>query len=84
MVEERRAGDISDREFGYLQAEVHALKLQNLRLEKNQETMDTKLDLLVHAVTEAKGGWKMLMLVGSASATIGVLVTKSITFLKGG
>ena len=80
----RRNSDISDREFGYLQSEVQGLKLQNARLEKNQEVMNDKIDLLVHAVTEAKGGWKMIMMVGSASTAMGVFLAKIPLFFKGG
>jgi len=81
--DQRRYSDISDREFGYLQSEVQGLKLQNARLEKNQEVMNDKIDLLVHAVTEAKGGWKMIMMVGSASTAMGVFLAKIPLFFRG-
>jgi len=74
---------IDPRDFGRLEAEVIALKAQNLRLEDQIARQGEKLDILVQAVTEAKGGWKMLMLVGAASASAGALVAKIITILKG-
>lgn len=74
---------IDPRDFGRLEAEVIALKAQNLRLEDQISRQGEKLDILVQAVTEAKGGWKMLMLVGAASASAGALVAKTIGLLKG-
>lgn len=79
-----RRSSFSDRDFGRLEAEVVALKAQNARLEANQERMNEKLDVLVSAVTEAKGGWKMLMAVGSASAVIGASMSKLVLWIKGG
>jgi prefoldin subunit 5 len=73
----------TDRDFGRLEAEVVALKAQNARLEANQERMNEKLDLLVTAVTEAKGGWKMLLAIGGAAAATGAVVTKMILWFKG-
>lgn len=75
---------ISERDFGRLEAEVIGLKAQYARIEKNQERMDEKIDLLVTAITEAKGGWRMLMAVGAASAAIATLLTKIIIWLKSG
>lgn len=74
---------IDPRDFGRLEAEVIALKAQNTRLEDQIKRQGEKLDILVQAVTEAKGGWKMLMLVGAASASAGALVAKTVGLLKG-
>ena len=45
--------------------------------------MNEKLDLLVTAVTEAKGGWKMLLMIGSCAAAVGAITTKLILWIKG-
>jgi prefoldin subunit 5 len=82
--ERREMTGISERDFGRLEAEVIGLKAQYARIERNQERMDEKIDLLVSAVTEAKGGWKMLLAVGAASATMATMVTKTIMWFKGG
>ena len=74
---------ISERDFGRIEAEVVGLKAQNVRLESQIALLNSKVDLLVSAVTEAKGGWKMLLAVGAASATMATLVTKSIMWIKG-
>lgn len=75
---------ISGRDFGRIEAEVIALKAQNARLEQQIGRLDEKLELLVAAVTEAKGGWRMLMAVGGASAAAGAAVIQFIAWVKGG
>ena len=54
-------------EYGGLKAEVAAIKLK-------QAQMDQKLDLVLDKLSEAKGGWKTLMLLGGAGATLGAMV----------
>ena len=82
--EERRVNSFTDRDFGRLESEVVALKAQNVRLENQIEKMDAKIDVLVKAITEAQGGWKMLVMVGAASATVSTLITKFVIWFKGG
>ena len=84
MTEDMRKNDISGRDFGRLEAEVMSLKIQNSRLEHQIDVLNTKVDVLVTAITEAKGGWKMLLAVGSASAIIATAITKSVIWIKGG
>lgn len=74
----------TDRDFGRLEAEVEALREQNGRLEKQISALNAKVDVLVEAITEAKGGWKVLFAIGTASAAVGASVVKIIAFLKGG
>ncbi len=81
---ERRVNSFTDRDFGRLESEVVALKAQNVRLENQIEKMDAKIDVLVTAITEAKGGWKMLLAIGTSSAAVGAFVAKFIMWLKGG
>ena len=61
------------------------------RMEANIKNLEMKVERLegmlfeVHkAVTEAQGGWKVLLMVGGASAAVGAAVAKLVTFLKGG
>lgn len=54
-------------EYGGLKNEVAAIKLK-------QSQMDSKLDLVLEKLSEAKGGWRTLMLLGGAGATAGALV----------
>ena len=61
------------------QIEIAVLKTQ-------MQTMATKLDKVEHTLeevktllTEARGGWKMVMLLGGAAATFGGLITYFLT-----
>jgi hypothetical protein len=55
-------------------------------LKSQMQTMSTKLDTVEHTLsevkdllTEARGGWKMVMLLGGAAATFGALLTYFLT-----
>lgn len=54
-------------EYGGLKNEVAAIKLK-------QSQMDVKLDQVLEKLSEAKGGWRTLMLLGGAGATAGAVV----------
>ena len=70
---------ISPREFGRLESEVAALtelvKAQTIAM----QGMKTQLDSMNQTLTEAKGGWRMLMVVGGAMATIGAALSYILT-----
>jgi hypothetical protein len=53
-------------------------------LERRIATLESMLFDVHKAVTEAKGGWRMLLAVGGASAAIGASVAKLVAFFKGG
>lgn len=57
------------RDIGALEAEVQHLKEQ-------VGEMKQKIDVMHDAIVSAKGGWKMLLAVGSAGAAVGTLMTK--------
>ncbi len=81
---DRRQDSFSGRDFGRLEAEVIGLKAQNVRLESEIKELRDDVRTLLDAVTEAKGGWKMLLLIGSSSAAVGAGVAKMVAWLKGG
>jgi len=81
---DRRENGVSGRDFGRLEAEVKTLQAQNVEFKLSHQRMNDKLDLLVTAITEAKGGWKMLLAIGSASAIIATSMTKLLIWFKGG
>jgi hypothetical protein len=62
---------ISPREFGRLESEVAALtelvKAQTVAM----QAMKTQLDTMNQTLTEARGGWRMLMIVGGGMASLG-------------
>jgi len=67
--------DFDQRALGNLEAQVQslsvALSLLTAKLDKNSE----KLDDVERTLSEAKGGWRVLMVVGGAAGTIGSAVT---------
>jgi hypothetical protein len=79
--------DIPPRDFGKLEATVEQLED---RLEKTVLHFEGRMEKLTHAVEEltnalnqAKGGWKMLAGVASASAILTAMILKFMGFLKG-
>lgn len=70
---------IDPREFGRLEGAVSALKTELDSVKVKQAQMDIKLDLVLDKLSEAKGGWRALMLLGGAGATLGGLITWFVT-----
>lgn len=50
----------------------HGARLDNL--EEDRRRIDDKLDEILSTLHEAKGGWKVMLLFGSVTATLGGLV----------
>ena len=68
--------EIDRQEFGRLQAEVGALRRDIDRMAATVDSMAETLDQVRQQLTEARGGWKMMMLMGGAGATLGALIVK--------
>lgn len=68
--------DINPQEFGELKAEVRMLVTA-------VRDLDGKVDTIHDKLTEAKGGWKVLMGLGGASSVLGGLVTWFATHIMG-
>lgn len=66
--------DIDPQEFGRLQAEVVALRRDNDRMLEMLGKLTTSVDSINEKLSEAKGGWRLLMLLGGAAATLGGLL----------
>ena len=66
---------IDPREFGRLENSVDNLKKEVDEIKVKQAQMDLKIDMVLERLSEAKGGWRALMLLGGAGATLGGLVT---------
>lgn len=58
-------------EFGEMKGVVTALQGQMTDLKAKQASMDTKLDQVLNQLSEAKGGWKVMMMFGGAATTLG-------------
>lgn len=66
---------IDPREFGRLEQEVKQLSAQ-------MEMMQATLQAINATLTEAKGGWRALMLLGGAGAAAGSLVTWALQYVR--
>lgn len=66
---------IDPREFGRLENSVDNLKKEVDEIKVKQAQMDLKIDMVLERLSEAKGGWRALMLLGGAGATLGGFVT---------
>lgn len=62
---------IDPQEFGRLEAEVAALRRDNDRQLAMLTAMQQQLVAIESRLSEAKGGWRALMLLGGASAAMG-------------
>lgn len=68
--------DIPPQEFGYLQATVD-------KLEDRVEKLTAAVEALTATLNQTKGGWKLLVALGSAVSFITVIILKLFGFLKG-
>lgn len=72
---------IDPRDFGRLESEVEGLK----ELVRAQTAAITSLTTQLHAIqgtlSEARGGWRMLLLVGGAGATLGAGVVSLLEYI---
>jgi hypothetical protein len=66
---------IDPREFGRLEGAVAALKTELDSVKDRQVAIDGKLDQVLDKLSEAKGGWRLLMALGGAAATLGGIIT---------
>ena len=64
-----------ERSLGLLQGEVHGLRDRVERMEHELEKNGKKIDDLVIALSEARGGWKALVATGILGAVVGYLLS---------
>lgn len=67
---------IDPQEFGRLQAQVETLIAA-------VEKLESKVDGMSKQMSEASGGWKVLMAIGGASSVLGGAATWLLTHLTG-
>lgn len=63
--------DIDPQEFGRLQAEVVALRRDNDRMLELLGKLTVTVDSINTKLSEAKGGWRLLMALGGSAAMLG-------------
>jgi hypothetical protein len=76
--------DFDPKEFGRLQAQVEQLLKSNELLTETVATMSAAIQSMQLQMAEAKGGWKVLMAIGGASATAGGALSWVLTHFKWG
>lgn len=62
-------------ELAVLKEQFLALNKHVSDLESRIKTVDEKLDAVLDKLSEAKGGWRLLMAMGGAAATAGGLIS---------
>lgn len=77
--------EIDPQEFGRLQAQVETLITSDAAKTVLLQQMSTSIAAIQLQLAEATGGWRMLMLLGGVSASLGSLATWLLhEFFKGG
>lgn len=69
-------------EFGEIKGAVSALQVQMSDLKARHAVTNAKLDLVLEKLSEAKGGWRVLMLLGGAASALGAGLTWLVTYFK--
>lgn len=67
---------IDPQEFGQLKGEVVAQRRDLDRMATSLGEIAKSMDKIQQQLSEAKGGWKIMLMVGGASATVGALIAK--------
>jgi hypothetical protein len=70
-------------EFGEIKGAVAAMQVQMADLKARHAVTDAKLDLVLDKLSEAKGGWRVMMLLGGAAGSLGAGVSWFAAHLKG-
>jgi len=71
--------EIDPRAFGRLESEVESLK-ELVRAQTIAMTlMSTRLDTMNTTLSEARGGWRTIMLIGGVAASLGGLLSWALT-----
>lgn len=66
-------------EYGELRGQVASLQLQVSEFKHKQAQMDVKLDMVLERLSEAKGGWKVMMMFGGAAGSLGAWVANHLS-----
>lgn len=75
--------EIDPQEFGRLQAQVETLLKSDSEKTELLRLLSENVTAMRLQMAEAKGGWKVLMMLGGASATFGSAATWALTHIFG-
>jgi len=73
----------TERELANHGADIRHLQADMDKLVANQEKMMEELTAITHVLAEAKGGWKVLMMIGGAGGALGAGVVQLIHYIAG-
>ena len=71
---------VSDREFGELSQRVHSLEDSAREIKADVKAGNVVADQILHKLSAAEGGWKMLASVAAFGAAVGGLIVKLLPF----
>lgn len=71
------------RTIGQHDAQIEALQKQVAALHADMTGVLNELRTINSTLSEAKGGWRMLLAVGGLAATVGAMVAKGVALLFG-
>ncbi len=67
-------------DLGRHDAQIEGLQQQVKQLHRDMQAMNETLVEINRTLSEAKGGWKTLMLVGGVAAAVGASIAKAVAF----
>lgn len=73
---------IDPREFGRLEQEVAHLTKQMDAMQATLEQIQKSFESVNATLAEARGGWRIVMLIGGAGATVGGVMAWAIQHVK--
>lgn len=80
----REIQEMDDRAFGRLEGRFDGMEKTVADIKSHVDKIDTNLTEMNNMLSQAQGGWKMLMWVSGFSAGVGAAVAKFFMMLKGG
>ncbi|RTL40572.1 MAG: hypothetical protein EKK53_15400 [Burkholderiales bacterium] len=75
------ADSIDPRDFGRLEAKVETLEMLVAEQTETLKRMADRLEAMSELLSQARGGWRTLMWVGGAVATVASAITWAINHL---
>jgi len=75
--------DIDPVEFGRLQVQVETLLRQDSEKTDLLKALAADINAIRIQMAEARGGWKVMLLLGGASASFGGVISWVLTHLRG-
>jgi hypothetical protein len=74
--------DIDPQEFGRMQAQVELLLRSDAEKTELLKALAADVSAMREQMAEARGGWKLMMMLGGASAAFGGAISWALTHLK--